>query len=381
MKIFRVVIVILAFLFLANSSFATESSYLYLLKNTTLSQASQIVEFYLNGLDAQVKTDSGKFLVYPKKKSDESDVFHVIILKPAEENIYLYYYASDKTKAFDDILKKRFKAKNISYKTVRNSSLKDIFLSSAKEFNHSSNIKAKIVYDFSDEAQAKFDAKKPASLDMPELQTQKKSVSKTNPSVNNTQINNGSTQQRKLLKGHVVQIPEGASFNVNLQSTINSQSLASNDAIAATLTEDWYYNDMLIAPKNSVVYGVAVDTRKAGLAYKNGQLGITFNELLTPNGQKINLSTNTVMLKVDASRALKITGNVLCGAVMGLLTGTVYTLISGGNVAKGLAIGAAAGAAGGSLFAVSRTGQDVELPAGTKLNIRLIKTMTAELDG
>ena len=381
MKIFRLIIVIFAFLFPANSSFAAEYSGLYLLKDTTLNQASQIVEFYLNGLDAQVKTDSGKYLVYPEKKSDESDVFHVIILKSAQENLYLFYYASDKTKAFDDILKKRFKAKNISYKTVRNNSLKDVFLSSAKEFNASSGIKSKVVYDFSDEAQAKFDAKNPSNFDMPDLQSSKKSVQKTNPTLNNTQNNDIPNQQRKLLKGHVVQIPEGSSFNVNLQSTINSQSLASNDAIAATLTEDWYYNDMLIAPKNSVVYGVAVDTQKAGLAYKNGQLGITFNELLTPSGQKISLSTNTVMLKVDASRVLKITGNVLCGAVMGLLTGTVYTLISGGNVAKGLAVGAAAGAAGGSLFAVTRTGQDVELPAGTKLNIRLTKPMTAELDG
>ena len=101
---------------------------------------------------------------------------------------------------------------------------------------------------------------------------------------------------------------------------------------------------------------------------------------MTPDGQKINLSTNTVMLKVDANRVLKITGNILSGAVMGLLTGTLYTLISGGNIAKGLAIGAAAGAAGGSLFAVVRTGQNVEIPEGTKLHIRLTKPMTVEIN-
>lgn len=375
MRLLKTLIFACVFIFCANPSFAKGISKLYFLENTEISITADIIDFYLNGRNEKVSKDGYKYLVSDGTNPQEK--YHIITLNDFDKGIYLYYAAGSEEDAFDNILKKRFKARNISFKSVRKESLMKEYKALADEFKEQQSAEKKTVYDFSDAAQAEFDAKRNAVLPVNKevlrpiaFQPLKESSFASVPK---------SHFESKLLKGHIVQIPEGVSFNARLQSTINSESTETNDTIAATLSDDWVYNGAMIAPEGSVIYGVAVDAQNAGNAYKNGQLGITFNEILTPAGQKINLTSNIVMLKVDTNRAMKITGNILCGALMGVAAGALYTVASGGNVAAGLATGAAAGAAGGTLFAVSAQGQNVEIPEGTNLNIRLTKSMSAEI--
>ena len=175
------------------------------------------------------------------------------------------------------------------------------------------------------------------------------------------------------MSGTVLVVPKGESFEAVLQSSISSESLANDDIIAATLIADWYYNGILVAPQGSVVYGRATDIKKAGYAYANGQLAMTFDEILTPNGDRIRLTSNKVYIEIKDKRALKIAGNVAIGALGGLVTGVLYSLISGGDVAGGLAIGSAVGAAGGMVSAVAHKGENAEVPAGTVVVVRLIQ--------
>ena len=63
------------------------------------------------------------------------------------------------------------------------------------------------------------------------------------------------------------------------------------------LDDDWIYNNVLIAPAGSILYGKVTDSQKAGYAYGNGEIEITFNELLTTEGQKFNLAANKVKLR------------------------------------------------------------------------------------
>ena len=50
---------------------------------------------------------------------------------------------------------------------------------------------------------------------------------------------------------------------------------------------------------------------------------------------------------------------------------------AGGDVAKGIAIGASVGAAGGVVTTAMQKGNDVEVPAGTVIRVELTKNMNA----
>lgn len=261
-----------------------------------------------------------------------------------------------------------------------------------------------IIYDFSDEAQAKFDAQANIQQSTPitehtkiEKKKRKKQKSKNtaerkaeevieeeinqiNPTtipVFQPEIKISDDLSTNTLKGNIFYIPAGASFKGVLQSSISSASLDRNDTIAAVLYSDWYYNNILIAPQGSILYGKALESKQAGFAYGNGSLSITFNEILTPKGDSIKLESNIVTIAVESQRAKKIATNVVGGAVMGLVSGVLYALITGGDIVNGMAIGSGVGAGGGVIRAAANKGEDVEVPAGTSIDIRLIKPMNA----
>ena len=262
-------------------------------------------------------------------------------------------------------------------------------------------------YDFSDEAQAKFDAQTNVEQSAPvvehtKVEKQKKKKRKTrkekreekkqqealenqllenNPipetSIFEPELQTNQNLSEPVLKGNIVYIPAGATFKGVLQSSISSASLMKDDTIAAVLYSDWYYKNILIAPQGSILYGKAVDSQKAGFAYGNGRISITFNEILTPKGESIKLESNVVTIAVESQRAKKIAMNVVGGAVMGLVSGVLYALITGGDVVNGMAIGSGVGAGGGALRAAANKGEEVEIPAGTSIDVRLIKPMNA----
>ena len=177
------------------------------------------------------------------------------------------------------------------------------------------------------------------------------------------------------LHGKIVQIAKGSILNATLQSAINSQSVAKNDVITAMLEQDWFYAGSLIAPAGSVLYGQVVDAQKAGYAFGNGEIEITFTELLTMDGQKINLGANKVKFASNINRPVKVASQVVTGAVLGVATSALYALISGGDVSRGVAIGASVGGAGGLVRAGLQKGQDVEIPMGTRLQIKFTESI------
>ena len=241
-----------------------------------------------------------------------------------------------------------------------------------------------IFYDFSDEAQAKFDAEATIKKDVirsqePKLKPSKRSnkqQTKTAPQeiILDTNIyprNKANTMQGILIKS-------GETFFAILQSSISSASIAQDDAIAAILEYDWVYNGTLIAPKGSIVYGYASDVKKAGIMLNDGSLSITFNEIITPDGYKHTLTSNTVTLDVHSKKIRRLAGNTAAGAAAGILSGLLYTLISGGDIVSGIAIGAGIGAAGGVVTTVFQNGEDVEIPAGTPIKVELLEDMNVK---
>lgn len=236
-------------------------------------------------------------------------------------------------------------------------------------------------YDFSDEAQEEFNRQE--ALQKEELRKQGAKEIKTGPQLQKAKRKEQKRQtyaqqelvqpQNKTIKGTVFVVPKGQEFEAMLQSSISSGSLAENDTIAAVLSKDWVYNGKVIAPEGSIVYGKSTDVKHAGYAYSNGRLAMTFDEVMTPSGDRIRLTSNKVYIDVKGNRALKVATSVAIGAVSGVALGALYTLISGGNVAQGIAVASAVGAAGGLINAGLQKGENAEVPAGTVILVRLVE--------
>ncbi len=248
---------------------------------------------------------------------------------------------------------------------------------------------ADTVYDFSDEAQARFEQSEQVLKGRTEIKTEpqveqsKKRTKKTK--IDSVQTNvptqtNIVTPSQKIIQGGVVCIKEGQSFDVALQSSISSGSLGNRDTIASTLIDDWVYNQKLIAPRGSVVYGRALDTKKAGMFFADGTMSITFDSILLPNGEQLPLTANVVKIKTKATnRVVKSTIRVVSGALVGVATGLLYALAFNGDMSRGAVVGASLGAAGGLVSAATSRGENVEIPAGTVINVRLTKPMNANI--
>ena len=127
------------------------------------------------------------------------------------------------------------------------------------------------------------------------------------------------------------------------------------------------------------MYGTAVNAQNAGLAYGSGMLEITFNKILTPEGTPISISTETVYLKAKNERAKKMTRDVVVGALGSMLIGAALTALGGGSddLGKNILIFGGLGAAGGGLRGTMQRGEEIQIPDGTTIQIKLSKPLNA----
>lgn len=240
-------------------------------------------------------------------------------------------------------------------------------------------------YDFSDEAQAEFDRKQsqifqPTNFTKKENKTEVKDNNERanyNPIVEEEVKNNTFQPQQRPLFGQVVKVPEGTTFAITFDSGISSGSLEKNDRLTAKLTQDFIYNGTLIAPAGSLVYGTAKDAQNAGYAYGSGSLEINFNEILTPDGNMFQVSTENIYMEAKSERAKKMTRDVVIGALGTMLIGAAFTALGGGyDWGRNMAIYGGIGAIGGGLRGAMQRGEDIQIPDGTTLELKLTQPLT-----
>lgn len=233
------------------------------------------------------------------------------------------------------------------------------------------------VYDFSDEAQALFDKNDTYNAGFHTLWGSNANIPGQNYKVNNDKSYTPSAHMpqnsdKKVFDGRLVYISKGTPIAARLNSTIDSRTVQNNTAVTAELTADWEFDGTLIAPEGSIISGSFVDTKKAGWALENGQIGLMFDKIIKPDGSILPLSANKVYITVEGSRVWDFSKNILFGAALGSLTGLI--LMDPSTITAGVIAGAAVGTVSG----VATKGEDVNLPAGTNLQLRLSQDMTAE---
>ena len=155
-------------------------------------------------------------------------------------------------------------------------------------------------------------------------------------------------------------VPMGTELDVRLEQTLSSDTARVEDRFEATTVVDLLENDRVIIPAGSRVRGVVTSVKDAGRVNRRGELQLSFDQI-TVNGRNFPLrATVTEALEAGGYRddAEKIGAGAAVGAILGGILGGVKGAITG------ILIG------GGGVVAATE-GQDVELPSGTILRMRL----------
>ena len=180
----------------------------------------------------------------------------------------------------------------------------------------------------------------------------------TNPNRPNDRQDYPSTGSRTTTQAGVV--PMGTELDVRLEQMLSSNTARVEDRFEATTVVDLRENDRVVIPAGSRVRGVITAVRNAGRVERKGELQLSFDQI-TINSRNFPIrGTVTEALEAGGYRgdAEKIGAGAAVGAIIGGILGGVKGAITG------ILIG------GGGVVAATE-GEDVSLPAGTILRMRL----------
>ncbi len=190
--------------------------------------------------------------------------------------------------------------------------------------------------------------------------------------------------QNSNLQGHAVYVPAGVTCQGVLSQQISSESAIVGQSVSVILKNDFVYNNQVIAPVGSTIYGSIVSNQKAGLGNRNAKTLVRFTTISTPYGNTIPV--NAIIATTDLSGMLKggaamdsakeYAKDTVVGAGAGAVLGTAMGALAGGSVGKGAIYGTALGAGAGLLKRTADKGEPVLIPANSLVNLYFIQPIT-----
>jgi hypothetical protein len=158
----------------------------------------------------------------------------------------------------------------------------------------------------------------------------------------------------------------GTDIQVRLEQSLSSKTARQEDRFEATVAEPVRSGNQVVIPAGSRVRGIVQVAEAAERPSKPGRLDLTFDTLTIPGVPRMDLRTRVISIKenLDKSDTAKKAG-------LGGLLGAVLGKVVGGT--EGALIGLVVGAGGA---VVASKGDDVELPEGAVLTLRLERPLT-----
>jgi hypothetical protein len=152
-----------------------------------------------------------------------------------------------------------------------------------------------------------------------------------------------------------VSVPAGTMLLVRTSQPISTQSVRAGDRFSCKLDTDLFVNGVVVAPRNTPVYGKVVSAEKARRATGQSKLEITLSEL------SINGELQPILTDSWSSEGARSGGKAVRGALAGAAIGGIADGSDGAQ--EGAAIGAAAGAL--------KKGEAVSIPQNQLLEFQL----------
>ena len=165
-----------------------------------------------------------------------------------------------------------------------------------------------------------------------------------------------------------VTVPAGTSLAVSVLSNLGSKTSQVEDVVKGALAKPLVIDGITAVPQGAEMRGVVSDAKESGRVKGKASLGIAFDRLVV-RGETHQIQTAPVVLEAQDKKS----DDVKKGG-LGAAAGAVVGGIAGGGT--GAAIGAVAGGAGTVL---ATKGKEVEVPAGTVINVLMQSPLTLQV--
>jgi len=172
---------------------------------------------------------------------------------------------------------------------------------------------------------------------------------------------------RRRLSGATALLPEGTEVQVRLSDSLSSATARPEDRFEATVAlpvHDEQGRDVIRA--GTRVRGIVVAAERGQRPARAGRLDLTFDTIYLDDRTSTPLRSRVVSIHDSLDRGDIATKRTGIGAAIGGVLGSIL----GGT--KGAILGAVLGGAGA---VVAKSGEDVTLPAGTIVTVRLDRAL------
>ncbi|HEY7729078.1 MAG TPA: hypothetical protein VID50_11570 [Candidatus Eisenbacteria bacterium] len=171
-------------------------------------------------------------------------------------------------------------------------------------------------------------------------------------------------------------VPVGTQFDVSVVSPMDTRTSNVGDKIEARLVAPIVQDGVTIAPEGAILRGEITQVQRASKSKAEedrASLAFVFTSIETVEGEKplqatvTNAEGKLIAGGTGKRDALIIGGSTVAGAVLGKVLG---------KDTKGAVLGAVGGAAVGTGIVLSAKGHELEVPAGSRVQIRVDEPIT-----
>jgi hypothetical protein len=168
-------------------------------------------------------------------------------------------------------------------------------------------------------------------------------------------------------------VPSDSVIGMQLENTVTSERARVEDKVEARVTRDVRVAGRVAIPAGSLVEGSVMEVDRGGKMRGKARLAIRFHTVTLADGSRLNLKTESIVREGASpagESAAKVGGAAVGGAILGAILG-------GG---KGAAIGAGIGAGGGTAAVMASDRNQVTIPAGTTVTVRVQQPVTVTVE-
>lgn len=168
---------------------------------------------------------------------------------------------------------------------------------------------------------------------------------------------------RKLIE---VVVPAGTLVDVEFEDSLSSATSVLGERFQSRVVADVSVDGERVIPAGSMVFGSVTEVVPQKKIGGQARIALSFDRLELPSGESVAMQASFAEAGQKQTRkdAATIGGSAAGGAILG-------RVIDRKNKDKGSVIGAIVGAAVGTAVAANNAGDDVEIPVGTVLALRL----------
>jgi hypothetical protein len=172
-----------------------------------------------------------------------------------------------------------------------------------------------------------------------------------------------------------VTIPAGTTVPILLDTSVGSDTSHADSPVEAHLARAILVNDLAVVPEGARVSGIVTEATRSGQVNELAHVAIRFDTIAPLGvGERYSILTAAVRRTAAATKqqdaqeiGAKAAGGALIGALPGGKTGAL--------------LGTTAGGGAGTAGVLSTSGEEIHLPRGAALTLRLLQPVTVRIGG